>query len=82
MLRGSQTFPKALAIVFVIVVANYVLPILAFSGLDNDWEAYDNGYSHARSIMDGVAKNQSILSEGSVSVSKSASPQTLPKDAD
>ncbi|KAJ1471596.1 amino acid/polyamine transporter I [Baffinella frigidus] len=40
----SQTFPKALAIVFVIVVANYVLPILAFSGLDNDWAAYDNGY--------------------------------------
>ena len=52
---GSQTFPKALAIVFVIVVANYVLPILAFSGLDNDWEAYDNGYFHAR-ILDGVPR--------------------------
>ena len=40
----GQNFPKALAIVFCIVVANYILPILAFSGLDDDWAAYDNGY--------------------------------------
>jgi len=45
MVCGSQTFPKAIAIVLCIVVANYILPILAFSGLDNDWDSYDNGCS-------------------------------------
>jgi amino acid transporter len=40
----ATAFPLALSIVFVIVVLNYILPILAFAGLDNDWDAYDNGY--------------------------------------
>jgi len=40
----KEVFPQALAIVFCIVVANYTLPILAFSGLDSDWAAWDNGH--------------------------------------
>mmetsp|Transcript_71878 Transcript_71878/g.150177 ORF Transcript_71878/g.150177 Transcript_71878/m.150177 type:complete len:479 (+) Transcript_71878:165-1601(+) len=39
-----EVFPKALSIVFFIVVLNYSLPILAFAGLDNNWGAYNNGY--------------------------------------
>jgi amino acid transporter len=40
----AKVFPRALALVFLIVLVNYILPILAFAGLDSDWDSYDNGY--------------------------------------
>lgn len=39
-----EVFPVALAITFVIVVLNYALPILAFAGFDDNWDAWDNGH--------------------------------------
>uniref|UniRef100_A0A6T8PQQ6 Amino acid permease/ SLC12A domain-containing protein n=2 Tax=Hemiselmis andersenii TaxID=464988 RepID=A0A6T8PQQ6_HEMAN len=37
-------FPPALAATVMIVVLGYVVPLMAFVGLDNDYAAYDNGY--------------------------------------
>mmetsp|Transcript_14269 Transcript_14269/g.20726 ORF Transcript_14269/g.20726 Transcript_14269/m.20726 type:complete len:656 (-) Transcript_14269:223-2190(-) len=38
-----KTFPRALAIVVLLVVANYVIPILAFTAVEPDWKNYVNG---------------------------------------
>lgn len=40
----GTVFPQALAIAMVVVLLNYVLPIMAFAGLDGDYSAYDNGH--------------------------------------
>jgi amino acid transporter len=40
----GSVFPLAIAISMVIVLLNYVLPILAFSGLDGDYASFDNGH--------------------------------------
>ena len=40
----KTVFPTSLAIAVTLVVANYMLPLMAFTGLDNDYAAYDNGY--------------------------------------
>ena len=40
----TKTFPRALTIVVLLVVANYVLPIMAFTAVDSDWTAWTNGY--------------------------------------
>jgi amino acid transporter len=37
-------FPYALAVLVVIVVLNYLIPIMAFTALDADWSHYYNGY--------------------------------------
>lgn len=43
--KDVQTvFPMSLAIAVVLVVANYMLPLMAFTGLDGNYAAYDNGY--------------------------------------
>ena len=39
-----KTFPKALLIVVTLVVLNYVVPIMAFTGVEPGWEKYENGY--------------------------------------
>mmetsp|Transcript_32240 Transcript_32240/g.81190 ORF Transcript_32240/g.81190 Transcript_32240/m.81190 type:complete len:487 (+) Transcript_32240:31-1491(+) len=39
-----QTFPPALAATVLIVVLGYIVPLMAFVGLDSDYSAYDNGY--------------------------------------
>ena len=38
-----KTFPRALAIVVLLVVANYMLPIMAFTAVDPDWAQWTNG---------------------------------------
>mmetsp|Transcript_61783 Transcript_61783/g.145644 ORF Transcript_61783/g.145644 Transcript_61783/m.145644 type:complete len:588 (-) Transcript_61783:396-2159(-) len=40
----GYTFPRALALVMLLVFANYALPIMAFTGLDGDSAKYTNGY--------------------------------------
>ena len=40
----GSVFPLAIAISMVIVLLNYILPILAFSGLDGDYASFDNGH--------------------------------------
>ena len=40
----ARTIPKALGIVVIFVVLNYILPIMAFTVVDSDWKSYANGY--------------------------------------
>jgi amino acid transporter len=40
----SRVFPSAISIAFFVVMANYMLPIVAFSGLDANYAAYNNGH--------------------------------------
>ncbi|EKX43316.1 hypothetical protein GUITHDRAFT_49465, partial [Guillardia theta CCMP2712] len=40
----SKTFPRALAAVLFLVVLNYALPIMAFTGVDDNYDKYVNGY--------------------------------------
>jgi amino acid transporter len=40
----GTVFPQAIAISMVVVLANYILPIMAFSGLDGNYDAFDNGH--------------------------------------
>ena len=40
----GTVFPQAIAISMIVVLLNYVLPIMAFSGLDGNYEAFDNGH--------------------------------------
>jgi amino acid transporter len=49
-------FPKALTILVVLVVANYLVPIMAFTGLDDNVANYHNGY-----YIDIVRRNISPL---------------------
>jgi amino acid transporter len=49
----AEQFPPALFITVILVVLNYVLPIAAFVGMDNDFTQYENG--HYIDIMHNVA---------------------------
>jgi amino acid transporter len=40
----GRVFPQAIAITMGVVLLNYILPIMAFSGLDGDYAAFDNGH--------------------------------------
>jgi amino acid transporter len=40
----ARTIPKALGIVVVFVVLNYIVPIMAFTVVDSEWQSYANGY--------------------------------------
>ena len=40
----GRVFPLSIAIALCVVVLNYILPMLAFSGLDGDYSSFDNGH--------------------------------------
>lgn len=40
----ANVFPQALGITVCLVVANYLLPLMAFTGLDGNYAEYDNGH--------------------------------------
>jgi hypothetical protein len=37
-------FPQAMALTMVVVLLNYILPIMAFAGLDGNYAAFSNGH--------------------------------------
>jgi amino acid transporter len=49
---AGSVFPKAIFITLLVVLANYIFPIMAFSGLDGNFANYDNGHyiSVARAV--------------------------------
>lgn len=42
--NAAIIFPQAIVITVVVVMSNYVLPIMAFCGLDSDYGHFDNGH--------------------------------------
>jgi len=39
----AKVFPRALTIVVVLVMVNYLVPIMAFTAVDSNWAAFENG---------------------------------------